>query len=179
MGNFQDLSGHRRGRLVVVKQADKTPSGRVAWLCLCDCGTETTVASNHLNTGSIKSCGCLNTEKRIERNRKRDDHGMRDTTEYLAYYAAKRRCSSTNAAKRADYFDRGIFFKFTSFRQFFEEVGLKPSPRHSLDRIDNDKSYEPGNVRWATPEEQIRNQRCNNCYVLKERIKELELMLTA
>jgi hypothetical protein len=186
MGNFVDLTGKKFNRLKVSCLEDsQTGRGRTRWECICDCGNVKTVAANHLVNGHVKSCGCLNNELRIARNKAKDTHGMRNTPEYMAYYAAKRRCSPNNKEKRSDYFDRGIHFKFTSFLQFFKEVGLRPNGM-SLDRKDNDKGYEPGNVRWATAEEQIRNQRCNNCLLLKEenmqlkqRIKELELQLEA
>ena len=64
-----------------------------------------------------------------------------------------------------------------AFEQFYAEVGLKPTPAHQLDRIDNDKGYEPGNVRWVTKSQNERNRRCDNCLILKARIKELENQL--
>jgi hypothetical protein len=73
--------------------------------------------------------------------------------------------------------DRGILFKFESFEQFYAEIGPKPTAAHQLDRIDNDKGYEPGNVRWATKSQNERNRRCDNCAALKARIKELENQL--
>jgi len=168
MGDFQDLQGQKFGRLKVLSLLKS--HGRTRWLCRCDCGVEKEIAANHLRTGHIKSCGCLNLETVIKRS---TTHGMSRTPEWYAYWAAKRRCSPTNKEKRSNYYDRGIRFLFTSFEQFFEEVGFRPEGM-SLDRIDNDGPYGPGNVRWATSEQQIRNQRCDNCVQLKQRIKELE-----
>jgi hypothetical protein len=92
------------------------------------------------------------------------------TVEFTAYHAAKGRCTNPNGAKWADYGGRGIQFLFTSFEQFLAEVGLRPSPEHSLDRWpNNDGNYEPGNVRWATKEQQVSNRRpyaaftCGGC----------------
>jgi hypothetical protein len=86
-------------------------------------------------------------------------HGKSRTPEYGAYLAAKARCMNILNDAYADYGGRGIEFRFTSFEQFFAEVGLRPSPAHSLDRKNNDGHYEPGNVRWATLSEQNNNQR--------------------
>jgi hypothetical protein len=72
---------------------------------------------------------------------------------------AKRRCK--NGKDFANYGGRGIEFRFTGFEQFYAELGPRPSPEHSLDRIDNDGHYEPGNVRWATQSQQQKNKRIN------------------
>lgn len=79
-------------------------------------------------------------------------------SEYTAYTSAKGRCNNPNNNRYKDYGGRGIEFRFTDFEEFYAEVGDKPSPKHSLDRIDNDGHYEKGNVRWATPIEQGRNR---------------------
>jgi hypothetical protein len=79
--------------------------------------------------------------------------------EYKAYWAARYRCSPENAQARKDYYGRGIKFLFTSFHQFLEHIGPKPTPDHALDRINNDGHYEPGNVRWVTWSESNRNKR--------------------
>ena len=84
-------------------------------------------------------------------------HRRQTTPEYNSYFGAKQRCQYKNHIGYARYGGRGIEFRFASFAQFLEEVGRKPTPEHSLDRIDNDGHYEPGNVRWATRIEQMRN----------------------
>lgn len=81
------------------------------------------------------------------------------TPEYAAYRRARNRCLNPNAVGFKYYGGRGIEFRFTSFEQFLDAVGERPSSRHSLDRIDNEGHYEPGNVRWATPRMQVRNRR--------------------
>jgi len=86
-------------------------------------------------------------------------HGMTTTPEYRAYKAARTRCNNPNTEQWRDYGGRGIKFLFTSFEQFLAELGSKPSPKHTLDRINNDGHYAPGNVRWATRHEQKINQR--------------------
>jgi hypothetical protein len=86
-------------------------------------------------------------------------HGASRTPEYGAYRAAKYRCERPENKTFDDYGGRGIQFNFLCFEQFFAELGPKPSPEHSLDRINNDGHYEPGNVRWATKDEQLLNRR--------------------
>jgi hypothetical protein len=83
---------------------------------------------------------------------------MPGAREYQAYHSAKNRCNNPRNPGYKYYGGRGIRFLFTSFEQFFAELGPRP-PGLSLDRIDNDGNYEPGNARWAARSEQRRNQR--------------------
>lgn len=87
------------------------------------------------------------------------NRGLSRTIEYRTYEGAKQRCVNPNAPSFENYGGRGIEFRFTSFEQFFSELGNRPSPQHSVDRINNDGHYEPGNVRWATRAEQMANSR--------------------
>jgi hypothetical protein len=171
--SFKDLTGQVFNNLEVLHRTDNQ-RGKVTWHCKCKCGNFKDVAAHRLANGHTKSCGCLATNKIKALNK---THGMSGTPEWFAYWAAKRRCSPTNKEKRADYYDRGIKFLFTSFEEFYACVGSRPSSDYSLDREDNDGNYEVGNVKWATKSEQIRNQRCNNCVLLKARIAELEKQL--
>jgi hypothetical protein len=82
-----------------------------------------------------------------------------DTPEYRSYSGAKQRCTNAKSKHYANYGGRGIEFHFETFQQFLNCVGNKPTPQHSLDRIDNNSHYEPGNVQWATRSEQNKNQR--------------------
>src|SRR5579863_1464458 len=85
-------------------------------------------------------------------------HGMHGTPEYKAYQGAQRRCNSKSYSGYHNYGGRGIEFRFTNFEQFFAEVGLKPTPKHTIERIDNDGHYDAGNIKWATKSEQRLNQ---------------------
>ena len=164
-----DLAGRKFGRLTLIEVVGVNTAKQRVWRCLCDCGKEHAASQGHLTTNKVTSCGCYRKERATT-------HGMHKTPEWRAYGHAKTRCNP-NHKNHADYFDRGIVFGFTSFEQFFAEVGFKPTPKHSLDRIDNDRGYVSGNVRWATKSQQERNRRCDNCVILKARIKELEVML--
>lgn len=94
-------------------------------------------------------------------NNKRFTHGQTNSPEYNCFHHAKKRCQSPKNSCYRHYGGRGIEFRFTSFEEFFAEVGKRPSPSHSIERINNNGHYEKGNVRWATKEEQGKNKRNN------------------
>src|SRR5687767_11697696 len=85
-------------------------------------------------------------------------------TEYQAYHGAKKRCNCPTISDYRLYGGRGIQFLFSSFQEFWDVVGPRPSSEHSLDRIDVNGHYEPDNVRWATAKQQAENRR-NNRYL--------------
>jgi hypothetical protein len=161
-----DLADKRYGRLTFIKVVGRNKAKQRVWLLKCDCGNYHEAAQNHVTGGHTTSCGCYHKDKQTT-------HGMCRSPEWFAYQHAKARCKPDHKAHE-HYFDRGIRFSFDSFEQFFAEVGLRPSAKYSLDRIDNDKGYESGNLRWATKKVQERNKRCDNCSALKARIAELE-----
>jgi hypothetical protein len=155
---IKDVTAQRFGRLVAIKQ-DSKYRGSVMWLCRCDCGNMVTVRGFSLRGGYTKSCGCLHSLGRWTTNQhKYKTHGMTNTPEYISYRDAMNRCRKTWRKDYSRYGGRGIEFHFYSFQQFYAEVGPRP-PGMTLDRINNEGHYEPGNVRWATPQQQRRNQR--------------------
>ena len=125
----------------------------------CDCGVEFAAPQTEIKNGGIKSCGCLRSETSRANGQQTRRHGMSGTAEWKTFHSAKKRCRNPNDTRFDDYGGRGIEFRFESFEQFYAELGPRPSPAHSIDRIDNDGHYEPGNVRWATNEEQRLNKR--------------------
>jgi len=152
-----DLTGKKIGRLCVVRKAI-TPSNQTEWVCACSCGNNKIVSTRLLRRKSVQSCGCL----KIEKLKSRAIHGLSKTPEYRAWQAMQSRCNP-NSQQRKDYYERGIrvcrgWVGKGGFLRFIDCVGFKPSPHHSLDRIDNNKGYQPDNVQWATPKEQVNNR---------------------
>ena len=168
MGKIIDRRGQRFGRLVVIDDAEPfvAASGRVAmaWMCQCDCGSVFKLRSGSLTSGNTRSCGCLRKELVGTWSR---THGMRWTAEYRIWLGIRNRCNNPRCPNFADYGGRGIKIcpEWDSFLAFFSDMGPRPSDRHSVDRIDNNKGYEPSNCRWATQTQQSRNMRRNR-YVL-------------
>lgn len=128
---------------------------------------KTDVSSPH--TGGIKNEKRKGKKRRPKKAAKRGSgrpasHGMSNSAEYRAFYAARSRCENPNFRQYADYGGRGIKFLFDCFEEFFDEVGPRPSPDHSLDRIDTDGHYEKGNLRWASRKVQAKNRRSTKKY---------------
>ncbi len=154
---FEDLTGRKFGRLRVVScagQAKKCDNYR--WECHCDCGEVVIVKAANLKNRYSRSCGCSQRK-----------HMATNTPEYQAWQGMKNRCHNPNDASFSRYGGRGIKVCDqwrNDFKAFLRNVGPRPSRQHSLDRINNDGNYEPGNVRWALADRQARN-RSNNVLV--------------
>lgn len=124
------------------------------------CGnTIQNIPGGRLQSGGIKSCGCLRGKCLIKHG---ESVKNKRTAEYVVFIGAKNRCQNPNNPNFHNYGGRGIEFRFSSFDEFFEELGRRPSPDHSVDRIDVNGHYEKGNVRWATRKEQNRNRTDNH-----------------
>jgi hypothetical protein len=160
-GNLIDLSGQIFGRLTILEQVENK-NGRVQWKCQCECGNIIFVQSGCLRGGHTKSCGCLCLEINRE---KATIHGMCNTPEYNVWTLIKKRCCNPSDEAFKNYGGRGITICDewnNDFMAFYNYVGPRPSKKHSIDRINNNSGYRPGNVRWATRYEQNNNGRNNH-----------------
>jgi len=163
-----NLIGETFGRLTVVSRETSTSAGKARWRCQCECGGETIVGTHTLRSGASRSCGCLQTQIiRDLRTKHGGSAGGERTKEYRAWLQVRRRCLSPNSAAFKNYGAKGISIDpewAANFDAFLAHIGQAPSDKHTVDRIDNARGYEPGNVRWATSSAQNRNKR-KNIYV--------------
>ena len=152
-----DMSGRVFGRLTVLARAENSGT-RTRWLCRCECGVEKPFQGGDLRVGKVVSCGCFRHEVHTR-------HGLHGTREYGIWSGMIARCTNPSNTAFGYYGARGITVCDewrSSFESFLEHIGPRPSPKHSVDRINNDGNYEPGNVRWATAKEQANNKRQAN-----------------
>lgn len=166
---FDDLTGQRFGRLVV-ERYDQRTARMHKWLCRCDCGTKKSIWGTNLRRGNTTSCGCLRRERATAANTFHGGTIQNKSGEYLAWQNMLARCLNASCRQFKDYGGRGIQVcerwqvgsdGLSGFQCFLADMGLKPSPEHSLDRQDVNGSYDPLNCRWATKAEQDRNKRSN------------------
>jgi len=153
------LLGSTVGRWSVIG-IERQASGKSKYVCRCECGNEKTVWPQNIRKGS-NSCGCL--MKELSRQRA-TTHGKSGLSEYNVWHAMTQRCSLIGDKRYADYGGRGInvcsrWLGQEGVTNFLSDMGPRPSPKHSLDRINVDGNYEPSNCRWATAKEQRANQR--------------------
>ncbi len=151
MSRIIDLTGQRFGRLTVIRRGPSGTQRHARWWCECDCGKACSLAfSTNLLKGHTKSCGCL-----------AKPHGGWRTPEYKAWGSLRHRCSNPNARNYYLYGGRGIRVcdRWASFENFLADMGPRPSSGHSIDRLDVNGNYEPGNCAWRTCSQQQRNKR--------------------
>ena len=160
MARVKDITGMRFGRLVALEPVGKNSRGRTLWLCRCDCSNIRTINGTNLRCNVTRSCGCL-----VKENRggpPKHGHAARGEEHplYRTWVAMRARCNDPNHLHFKYYGGRGIKVceRWDDFPKFLSDVGERP-PGKVLDRIDNDGNYEPGNIRWVTPKELIKNRR--------------------
>ena len=153
--NSVPLIGRRFGRLVVLKI-----DAPHHCLCRCDCGKETRVWKSNLYRNNTRSCGCLQNETQ----RRWSGVSAKYPAEHSTWAKMIRRCHNENAHNYRYYGGRGVIVCERwrkSFTNFLADLGPRPSKAHSLERSNNNRNYEPGNVVWATKNEQANNTRAN------------------
>lgn len=165
MSAVVDLSGKRFGSLIVVGRANSL-NGRAAWGCECQCGSVLVVAGQHLRRKVVTSCGCVKADRAKEMGVQNKTHGKTKTPEFRIWTGMISRCCNKNDYRFKRHGGRGIKVcdRWMKFENFYEGMGSVPFQGAELDRIDNDKCYEPENCRWVTSK-QNNNNRSSCCYI--------------
>ena len=154
--------GEKYGRLTVVARAtnkvETSGAVRAQWECTCECGNTTVTSGQSLSRGSTQSCGCLIVEAR----KAASTHNMSRTPIYRIWNTMRQRCQNDKNPHWSSYGGRGITVcdRWQTFENFYSDVG-DPKKGMTLERCDNNKGYEPGNVYWASRLTQANNRRTN------------------
>ena len=156
MGAFIDLTGLTFGYLEVIDRGPtlgSPPGTQPHWNCRCACGELKLVCGAHLRGGLVVSCGRC----------RKQTHRMTHAPEYWVWAAMLQRVNNPANCNYPRYGGRGIKVceRWLSFENFYADMGQRPSPKHSIERLRNDGDYAPANCKWATKAEQVRNMRRN------------------
>jgi hypothetical protein len=151
---FIDLTGRKFSRLTVISLAPKLGK-KTKWNCVCECGKTAIAQTDALISGNHRSCGCLHIEAITKHGHSPYKASERSET-YCSWLSMKQRCTNPKAIAYHRYGGRGIKYcaRWEKFENFLADMGVRPEGL-SLDQIDNDRGYEPGNCRWATKAEQM------------------------
>jgi hypothetical protein len=160
-----DMTGRRVGTFTVLSLGGTAVGGNRLWLCRCDCGLEKEIRGTDLRRGRVStSCICQKREHGKRLGKLSLVHGMSSHPLYHTWSGMIDRCSNPNCRDYPNYGARGIYVCKRwqgpkGLLRFIEDMGDRPSTRHSIDRINNDGPYKKTNCRWATHEQQAANRR--------------------
>lgn len=158
MTRYFDLTGKKFNKLTAIKLSHIKEKHTAYWEWICDCGKIKVIIGSNVAKGYTKSCGCI--------NKRTTTHGYSRARlpEYKAWGSIKERCYNPNHKSYKRYGGRGIFMCDewrNDFLRFYSDMGRKPTPQHSVERIENDKGYYKENCKWGLPIEQNNNTRSN------------------
>lgn len=176
MGRIKNIIGNRYGKLIVIEKTEERKNNKVVWKCRCDCGNITYSVKSQLDSGYKKSCGCLREDNKfkvfnVPVNKKPiliNNINIYNTRLYKIYRGIKDRCYNSNNKSYKYYGSKGIKL-CDNWKDYFEEfykwsLNNGYSDELTIDRIDNNGSYEPNNCRWVSQKVQC-NNKSNNAYV--------------
>lgn len=153
---YKDITGEKFGKLTAISYNGSTKDGRAKWLCICECGNETTVLASSLKSGNTTSCGCVLRSKIKQ-------HGMSGTKIYQVWLSMKTRCNNQRSNRYEYYGGRDITYgqNWESFEDFYTDMNEEYSDGLTLDRKDSNQGYSKSNCRWVNHTVQNNNKSDN------------------
>lgn len=156
---FIDRTGLQYGQLNVLRFLGKQGYSKPRWECVCSCGTLCQVTSSNLATGHTTSCGCLHADMMRARRIYPKEH----SAEYRIWRGLKQRAGSKQGKNSAWYNHIDVSREWEeSFDVFLRDMGKRPSPKHTVERLNNAIGYRRENCVWATAKTQANNRKTNH-----------------